>query len=99
MVCNSYLPRSPRSAISKFGKIPDFSGNRRRSKGAAPKGIVLPRGQNDTLLAGVYSRFEENRAEIVDKSRKKRGGANIETLGISQCPRFTVLFNENGVGK
>src|SRR5262245_26554045 len=36
MVCNSYLPRSPRSAIGKFGKVPDFSGIRRRSKRAAP---------------------------------------------------------------
>jgi hypothetical protein len=38
MVHNSYLPWSPRSAIGKFGKIPDFSGNRRRSKRAAPNG-------------------------------------------------------------
>jgi hypothetical protein len=41
MVHNSYLPWSPRSAIGKFGKIPDFSGNRRRSKRAAPKGILI----------------------------------------------------------
>ena len=39
MVCNSYLPRSPRSAIGKFGKVPDFSGIRRRSKRATPKDI------------------------------------------------------------
>jgi len=36
MVCNLYLTRRPRSAIGKFGKIPDFLRKRRRSKRAAP---------------------------------------------------------------
>jgi hypothetical protein len=42
MVCNSYLPRSPRSAIGKFGKILDFSWNRRRSKRATPSLVRGP---------------------------------------------------------
>src|SRR6266540_2659115 len=51
MVCNSYLPRSPRSAIGNFGKIPDFSGSRRRSKRATPKGNGIELGMGNTKSA------------------------------------------------
>src|SRR5262249_8657674 len=54
MLCNSYLPRRPRSAIGKFGKIPDFLRIRRRSKRATPK-AELERG--DYLKAQTLTEY------------------------------------------
>jgi hypothetical protein len=63
MVRNSYLPRSPRSKISKFDKIPDFSGNRRRSKRAAPffEAEAGEPPQMRILLEDVQSYFRDTK--------------------------------------
>jgi hypothetical protein len=80
MVCNSYLPRSPRSAIRKFSKIADFLKIRRRSKRATP--IDFRRNSTD-FSEGLASLSEGLRPTITEEAKfvyiDKKGAITLFT--------------------